>query len=273
MSVNQETLSARHGAIQSTEKAPELEYSLVSNDSLTMFGAAIGGAILGTLLTLLVLAIANGGTLRFGTSARLGALESNVARINDNVGAASYNIDILAEQLGIVTTALDSARGDITNTSEALTALDITRQQFDTFIGALSEAMTAMEALSGNSEAAVSVDAAAAATTSETAVGMPLIEHSADVAANAITILLFVDANGNGALDEGEALETGVMATLLDAEDTEIAAAETTDAGVLFAGLHAGTYLVSIAGMDSIAVDVTEEATEGAVVFIPVASE
>lgn len=276
MSVNQETLNAHGGVMQPAKEAPDLEYSLVHNDSITMFLAAIGGAILGMLLTLLVLAIANGGTISFGSSERVGALESNVARINDNVGAVSSNIDIVAEQVGIVATTLDTARGDITNTGETLQALDITRQQFDTFVGALSEAMTVMQAISGDGEAvaveAAAVEAAAEIVT-EVAAAMPFVESSADVAADAIAVLLFADANGNGVLDEGEALEAGIMATLLDAEGAEVASAETTDGGIMFEELPTGAYMVSIDGMDGIAVAVDDHAAAGSVVFVPVAGE
>ena len=64
MSVHSESLemTTPDAANQEAESAPELEYKSVRNDSLSMFGAAIGGAILGMLLTLLVLAMINGGT-------------------------------------------------------------------------------------------------------------------------------------------------------------------------------------------------------------------
>jgi hypothetical protein len=48
MSVHQESLEINKAA----EEAPELEYRAVSHDSLSMFLAAIGGAVLGMLLTL-----------------------------------------------------------------------------------------------------------------------------------------------------------------------------------------------------------------------------
>ena len=49
-----------------TKQPPELEFSMPEvEESLTAYLSAIGGAIIGLLLTLLVLAIWNGGTLNF----------------------------------------------------------------------------------------------------------------------------------------------------------------------------------------------------------------
>src|SRR3954451_9939578 len=96
MSVHQESLDIR--PVERTPEAPSEEYNAVRNDSLTMFGAAIGGAILGMLLTLLVLAVINGGTLSFSGGERLDVLEASVARIDENVGAVSQNVDMVAEQ-------------------------------------------------------------------------------------------------------------------------------------------------------------------------------
>ena len=70
MSVHQESLEMSKPE-ERTETAPELEYRAVSHDSLSMFLAAIGGAILGMLLTLLILALINGGTLSFTGGERL----------------------------------------------------------------------------------------------------------------------------------------------------------------------------------------------------------
>lgn len=66
MSVHQESLTGNAGGAHQTDEAPELEYAVVEQDSLMMFGAAMGGAVLGTLMTLLILVIINNGTLRFG---------------------------------------------------------------------------------------------------------------------------------------------------------------------------------------------------------------
>ncbi len=97
MSVHNESLDMAR-PVERAQEPPELEYNAVRNDSLTMFGAAIGGAILGMLLTLLILAVINGGTLSFSGGERLDVLEASVTRIDENVGAVSYNVDVVVEQ-------------------------------------------------------------------------------------------------------------------------------------------------------------------------------
>ena len=111
MSVKNESMD-----IKSTERkqeAPELEYKAASQDSLSMFFAAIGGAVLGMLATLLILALINGGTLNFIHPERLAVLEQNLTRVNENVGAVSTNVDNVAQQV----TAM---RSDITGAMPAI---------------------------------------------------------------------------------------------------------------------------------------------------------
>lgn len=134
------------------QAAPDLEYRSVRSDSLNMFGAAIGGAILGMLLTLLVLAMINGGTLSFTGGERMDALEANVTRINENVGSVSTNVDIVAQQAQLVQSQLDTLESAITSemasVNESLAVLDETRTQFDTFVGALTNALNEINGLS-----------------------------------------------------------------------------------------------------------------------------
>jgi hypothetical protein len=139
------------------EAAPELEYRAVNQDSLSMFLAAIGGAVLGMLLTLLVLALINGGTLTYAGE-RIQQLESHIQQVDENLGAVSANIDIvsnqaaaIAQQLGAVESAMRNemaAQGnDLTVLNESVTTLNATRQQFDIFVGALTGALSEMGAL------------------------------------------------------------------------------------------------------------------------------
>lgn len=143
--------------VERTEAAPELEYRTVSQDSLTMFLAAIGGAILGMLLTLLVLALINGGTLSYAGD-RIKQLEAHLQQVDENVGAVSANINIVSEQaaaiqqqLGAVESALrneiETQGGDLAALNESVTTLNHTRQQFDIFVGALTGALTEMGAI------------------------------------------------------------------------------------------------------------------------------
>lgn len=154
MSVHQESLDMSK-SMEHRETAPELEYRAASHDSLSMFLAAIGGAVLGMLLTLLVLAIVNGGTLSFTGGERLTVFEDKLARVDKNVDSVSHNVDtvsqqanVIQNQLGIVENALRAEMGkqnaDIGNLDKAVETLDITRAQFNTLVTALNNAMQEM---------------------------------------------------------------------------------------------------------------------------------
>jgi hypothetical protein len=162
MSVHQESLDITR-PVERTQEPPSLEYNAVRNDSLTMFGAAIGGALLGMLLTLLVLAVINGGTLSFSGGERLDVLEASVARIDENVGAVSYNVDMVAQQAQTLQTqlaTLESQLGsefatvnsDMEEMQGAVDALHQSAAQFTAFVTALREALA--EASSAAEEAA-----------------------------------------------------------------------------------------------------------------------
>lgn len=156
MSIQHESVGTGK-TVERSEAAPELEYRAVSQDSLTMFLAAIGGAILGMLLTLLVLALINGGTLSYAGD-RIKQLEAHLQQVDDNVGAVSANINIVSEQaaaiqqqLGAVESALrneiETQGGDLAALNESVTTLNHTREQFDIFVGALTGALTEMGAI------------------------------------------------------------------------------------------------------------------------------
>lgn len=152
MSVHHESLDINR-PVERVQEPPSLEYNAVRNDSLTMFGAAIGGAILGMLLTLLVLAVINGGTLSFSGGERLDVLEASVTRIDENVGAVSYNIDMVAQQAQALQTQLATlegnfgeeiaaVNGDVEGLAGAVEALNRSTTQFTTFLSALDEALS-----------------------------------------------------------------------------------------------------------------------------------
>ncbi len=151
MSVHQESLDMAR-PVERAQEPPELEYNAVRNDSLTMFGAAIGGAILGMLLTLLVLAVINGGTLSFSGGERLDVLEASVARIDENVGAVSYNVGVVAEQARTLQAQLATVESDLraelatddqqmSTLEQAVSELDVASRQFTTFLTALERAL------------------------------------------------------------------------------------------------------------------------------------
>lgn len=162
MSVHQESLDINR-PVERVQEPPSLEYNAVRNDSLTMFGAAIGGAILGMLLTLLVLAVINGGTLSFSGGERLDILEASVSRIDENVGAVSYNVDMVAQQAQVLQTQLATLEGNLGNEFAAVDgnieqlrgavdSLNRSTTQFTAFLTALDQALS--DATSALEEAA-----------------------------------------------------------------------------------------------------------------------
>ncbi len=180
MSVTNETLDL-HKQSERADEAPSLEYRSVSHDSLSMFLAALGGAILGVLLTLLILAIINGGTLNFMAQGSVASLEATVSRVNENLGTLSQNVDTLDRSVATVSQGLGSLGSDLVAVREglvsaqaqlqavasavaqqemqqasvgeqigeingAIATLDVTRQRFDTFVDALGTALAEMDA-------------------------------------------------------------------------------------------------------------------------------
>lgn len=159
MSVHQKSLEMNK-SMEHVEEAPELEYRAVSHDSLSMFLAAIGGAVLGMLLTLLVLAIVNGGTLSFTGGERLSVFEAKLARVDENLNSVNQNVNIISAQANAIQTQLvtveDTLRAemgeqtaDMEQIGQAVTTLETTRAQFDTFMTALSNALSEIEGTTG----------------------------------------------------------------------------------------------------------------------------
>jgi hypothetical protein len=292
MSVHQESLDMNK-SVERMEQAPELEYRAVSHDSLSMFLAAIGGAVLGMLLTLLILALINGGTLSFTGGERLTVFEEKLNAVDNNVNAVSHNVDTVSQQAQAVVSQLNTVESalraematqgaNLGTLDQAVTQLDRTRQQFDLFMGALSEAMSSIQQMDTSTTAEPARAAAVVEpVTAPVTLPAPSVTSSPEVTAGAVAVVLFVDANANGALDEGEAQVPGASVSVLDAEDKAIASAESTDTGVLFSDLAAGEYKFSVedaAGytlLSQAQVDVTiaEDAEEGQLIYVPVASE
>lgn len=288
MSVHQESLEIKKPA-DDVEGAPELEYRAVSHDSLSMFLAAIGGAVLGMLLTLLILALINGGTLSFSGGERLTTFEATLDRVNENVGAVSTNVDLVSQQAQAVAAQLTDVeaalRAEIANQGDevaslntAVEQLDVTRQQFDLFMSALGSVMGQMQEIAAP-EAATSASPAAPAATAaapaepapaQASVATPNILTSADVPADALDVVLFVDANGNGALDSGESQVDGVEVVLTSADGETSATENSIEGGIRFSDLAAGDYQVT-AGDASAEVTVNPAETEGQILYIPVA--
>ncbi|MGL4648145.1 MAG: hypothetical protein ACRC1H_01955, partial [Caldilineaceae bacterium] len=137
MSLQNETIDLH----KSADEAPSIEYRNVGHDSLSMFLAALGGAILGVLLTLLILAIINGGTLSFGGDARMATLEQTMSRVDQNLGTLSGNVDTLAAELVAVRDGLAAAEGQLAQVVavQATQATDVAAQ-----IDGVNEAITTL---------------------------------------------------------------------------------------------------------------------------------
>lgn len=275
MSVQNESLDLK--PVERKPEAPELEYKAASQDSLSMFFAAIGGAVLGMLGTLLILALINGGTLNFTRPERLAVLEENLARVDQNVGMVSQNVDVVAQDLtqmgaGLATarTQVDEARaaiqeqnGDVAAIESAVGTLQVTGQRFDTFVIALGEALD-------------SVDRVGAA---NVAARGPLVVSDAAVPAGDVAVLLYADANANGALDDTEANLVGLQVAVTDATGKEVGSYVSTDAGILIEGLAPGAYTFTVtdaaghtlASGDQAVVTVAPDGAEGQIVFFPAA--
>ncbi len=277
MSVQNESLEMKNSERKSS--APELEYKAASQDSLSMFFAAIGGAVLGMLATLLVLALINGGTLNFTHPERLAVMEASLARVNENVGAVSQNLDTVATQVTDVRDQMASARSEVDtaltqldqqgatigDVQTAVTTLALTGQKFDTFVSALDEALISMRKIDGG-EATPS------------AVSAPMVVSDAAVKPGDIAVLFFVDNNGNGVMDDTEVNLVGVKVNVTAADGTQVGEYTASDGGILVEGLAAGEYTFAVtdtaghaAVAEETAVTVPADASEGQIVYFPMA--
>lgn len=333
MSVQQEHLNAVSTLAKSEAKAesspliadhvkvaapPKLEYNNPSRDSLAMLGAAIGGALLGVFLTLLVLAIVNRGTIRFNTTGQIRAMQETIVAVDQNVGALSANLDTVVARLeglqgqadvipglqteinaakteigaalseiGAAQETLKAQQSQLGEMNDSIAVLDVGRQKFDVFTGALAGALSQMSALDGPAEAAaVEVAAvevapvdvapveAAAVEVAPIAPVLPTVTvaASADVAGDAVQVVYFADVNGNGIKEGEEASVVGMSLNLVDAGGAIVASVETDESGAaLFAGLAAGSYSLTTAEGDAIAsLTVAEGAAQGQIVTVPV---
>jgi hypothetical protein len=278
MSVQHESLDMK--PTERKQEVPELEYKSASQDSLSMFFAAIGGAVLGMLATLLILALINGGTLNFTHPERIAVLESNLTRVNENVGAVSTNVDNVAQQVTAMRSDIAGAKTDVQSAMAALDErgtqvdqidsdvanLKVTGQKFDTFVVALDQALTSM-------------DRVGAANGVSAAVGGPLVVNSDAVKPGTVAVLFFVDGNGNSRMDDSEANLVGLKLAVLDAKGATVGDYNSTDGGIVVDKLAAGQYTFEVAdpaghtvsGADSVTVNVPQNAQQGQIVYFPVA--
>jgi hypothetical protein len=171
-----------------------------------------------------------------------------------------------------------------------VSTLEVTGRQFDSFIGALDEALTSIKKLDSAAAPAAALAAVVApeaatpaaateSTPADVVPATPLIAPDPSVAADAIAVLFFTDANANGKLDGAETVLPGLAVVVLDAAGKQVARVTSDDSGALVEGLKPGAYELKaddLAGhtldsADATAVTVAEDATEGQIVYFPVA--
>jgi len=160
-----------------TKQPPELEFSMPEvEESLTAYLSAIGGAVIGLLLTLLVLAIWNGGTLNFTNTSKVNAIEAGLTDVAQDVEAVNSNLADFGERLVVLEqeagsvaeleqsfAALDTSLSDLDQSlsdqgihvaelDAAVADLEATRRNFELFISALTQALRQMESDSPNAQ-------------------------------------------------------------------------------------------------------------------------
>lgn len=291
MTVQNESLEMKNSEHKSA--APELEYKTASQDSLSMFFAAIGGAVLGMLATLLVLAIINGGTLNFTHPERLAVMEANLSRVNENVGAVSQNVNTVANQVTDVRDQLAAARSQVDNTlsqldsqaasvaslQTAVTTLAVTGEKFDTFVAALDQALVSMKKLEGGSAAPAAPAASVAPAASTSAIAAkPMLVNDPAVSPDAVAVLFFVDTNGNGVMDDAEANLVGIKLNVTSADGAQVGEYTSGDAGIMVPNLQPGDYTFAITDAaghatlsEEVNVTVPTGETEGQILYVPMA--
>lgn len=283
----EETMSSEERVMEShhTQQPPELEFNMSeSEESLTAYLSAIGGAVIGLLLTLLVLAIWNGGTLNFTNTSKVDALDANMTRVDENMAAMSTDLETLGERLAALegeAGALAQLRDSLTTFDSSLAALDqslsdqgihiteldlavaelqVTRRNFDTFTSALIQVLAEME------------------TNQTGAAPIPMIVTSEDVAADTVLVYLFVDANANSVMDGNEIEVAGTTIALTGPEGESVVAETSEDSGARFEELVSGEYTVSVedalgyelVSASAVAVTINAEAEAGQIVYYAV---
>lgn len=283
----EETMSSEESVMEShhTQQPPELEFNMSeSEESLTAYLSAIGGAVIGLLLTLLVLAIWNGGTLNFTNTSKVDALDATMTRVDENMAAMSTDLETLGERLAALegeAGALAQLRDSLTTFDSSLAALDqslsdqgihiteldlavaelqVTRRNFDTFTSALIQVLAEME------------------TNPTGAAPVPMIVTSADVAADTVLVYLFVDANANSVMDGNEIEVAGTTIALTGPEGESVVAETREDSGARFEELMSGEYTVSVedalgyelVSASAVAVTINAGAEAGQIVYYAV---
>lgn len=244
MSVHQESMAA-HKAHAHEEVHVENE---ISRDMITLFLTALIGGIMGTLFTVFVLSLINGGSLRYAGGAK--TLDSVVEAhtvLQSNVGQMAENIALQNDQFATdVNTLNEIVTGhsrSINQMAPMVARTNANSRQTSVLMSALEEAFTKTSAVASGDDlmvADLSGDGAADAGPALTLVTSSV--SASNLPVGRVTILPFVDADGSGVQDAGELNEVGITASLIDTGDMSAATVVSGGAGFNFHDIAAGSY-------------------------------
>ena len=115
-----------------------------------------------------------------------------------------------------LTSQLKVQDGKLVGMDSAIATLDQTREQFNTFVSALSVALKDMQPASAAAPAQAAPAAPAAVESAVVEPAKIMVEPSANLKADAVSVRLFVDGNANGKLDNGEQSLRNLTIDLID---------------------------------------------------------
>lgn len=290
MSVHQESVSA-HDAHAHEEMVVESE---LTSDMIKLFLTALGGAIIGTILTLLVLSMINGGTLRYGGGAsRLDNVELAYEQLSANVHANTVNMQ---GQNGQFATDINAINEIVTGHSRSINQMaplvartSANSDQTSALMGALEEAFAKSDAQTREDELTVSDGGSAeAGSAEEGAVDdgpmMALSErvgNGTSLPVGMVAILPFIDRDASGLMEPSEKNEAGITASLVGEDGTAVATIESGDAGFNFTNVEPGSYefviedggaLGSLVGQ-VMPIEVSRDAEHGQLIYMGIAEE
>lgn len=281
MSVHQESVSA-HGAHAHEEVAVESE---ITSDMIKLLLTALGGAIIGTLLTLLILSTINGGTLRYGGGAsRLDKVELAYEQLSANVGTNTDNMKSQNEQFA---TDISSINEIVTGHSRSINQMapmvartSANSDQSSALMSALEEAFAKSDAATRENELVVSEVGSAEADDGPMMVFSRTEGNGNGLPVGMVAILPFVDENFSGLMDPGETNEAGITASLFEGDEV-VATLESSNAGLNFTDIEPGRYdfviedggeFDSLAGQ-SMEIEVGRDDEHGQLIYLGIAED
>ena len=244
MSVHQESFSA-HSANAHEEVQVENE---ITPAMIIMLLTALGGAVLGTLLTLFVLSLINGGTLRYGGGAsRLDGVELAYSQLSENVNINTLNMQGQTEQFA---TDINSINEIVTGHSRSINQMAPMVARTSANSDQTTRLMNALEDVFSTNRATTSADdlmvpAVGEEEVFDTGPMMSLaatVKQGNNIPTGMVAVLPFVDKDSSGVMDPGEVNELGITASLIDSAGMAVATMDSGDAGMNFTDIMPGNY-------------------------------